>query len=211
MLSSWTRPESRLCSNWASSSCSRLSSTLVRLTSSSWLRRSVSWERIWLCRDEIWRVKAGRKSYSNVSQSNSCTSLLYIRRRFHFVTDQISNIALCHTRITTACQLPCHRNKLWNTTVFLVLTNWVSSWHFCLTSLSIPSSLERCWSISSSRSCATCFCDSRSCRLLLSLSNPSCMSWEPTKHTHIHTHSGGCMVELLTILIQLLPILSKLV
>lgn len=44
-------------------------------------------------------------------------------------------------------------------------------------SLSIPSSFERCWSISSSRSCASCFCDSSSFKLLLSLSKPSCMSW----------------------------------
>lgn len=58
MLSSWTRPERRLCSSWASSSCSRLSSPLVRLISSSWLRKSLSWERIWLCSDDIWRVRA---------------------------------------------------------------------------------------------------------------------------------------------------------
>lgn len=68
------------------------------------------------------------------------------------------------------------------------LTIWDSSWHFCLTSLTIPSSLERCWSISSRRSWAICFWDSRSCRLLLSLSKLFCMSCSP-KHTSIYTRS----------------------
>lgn len=58
MQSSWTRPESRLCSSWASSACSWLSSTLLRPSSSSWLRMSDSWERIWLCRDDIWGISA---------------------------------------------------------------------------------------------------------------------------------------------------------
>lgn len=69
MLSSWTRPESRLCSSWASSSCRRLSSILERLASSSWLRRSVSWERIWLCSDDIWRARAEMKSFSFVAST----------------------------------------------------------------------------------------------------------------------------------------------
>lgn len=60
MLSSWTRPESSLCSSWASSSCSWLSSTLLRPSSSSWLWMSDSWERIWLCSDDIWVFDAGQ-------------------------------------------------------------------------------------------------------------------------------------------------------
>lgn len=57
------------------------------------------------------------------------------------------------------------------------LTVWDSSWHLSLTSFSMPSSLERCWSSSSRRSWASCFWDSASCRVPFSRSRSVCISW----------------------------------
>lgn len=61
MVSSWIFPAARLCSSWFSSCCSRPRSAFARLSSSSWLCKSDSWEWIWLCRVEIW----GRGGWSD--------------------------------------------------------------------------------------------------------------------------------------------------
>lgn len=67
----------------------------------------------------------------------------------------------------------------WQTPVAFcpLLTIWDSSWHFIPTSFSMSSSLCFCWSISSSRSWASCFWASSSCRLAVSLSRSFCISW----------------------------------
>lgn len=110
-----------------------------------------------------------------------------------------TTVCMCTTVTSSQTQNPITFLN-WNTCASLQcvtsLTFWVSSWHFCLMSLSIPSSLERCWSISSRRTWASCFWDSRSCKLLLSLSKLFCKPWGSRKtRTEAHVFAESIAIR----------------